>query len=231
MYAQDNQIRIFKGYFGFRKFWWSFRLVDQEVGHKTGIIIHFRIATSGLIDVNNCHPFEVNNQVAFAHNGIINIESTEIKSDTVIFRDEILSKLPVDFMKNSAILELIGGYAKNSKLIFLNTSGDVIIMGEKEGVWDDGIWYSNNSYKKTVNIFRYPMYASEWMNENYGSTKIRPYIHDEDICQMCGEFMLQSWEKREGICCQCLYKMGATHKDIAEFEDSAAEELNFEVEY
>jgi hypothetical protein len=36
-----------------------------------------------------------------------------------------------------------------SKLAFLNTKGEINIINDKAGVWDDGVWYSNSGYKAT----------------------------------------------------------------------------------
>lgn len=122
-------------------------------------LIHFRIATHGQVIQECCHPFRVNNDTVFCHNGILHYEygvnKTSLKSDTMMFNEKILRKLKkteLDSMmegKNEVLKELLEGYiGDRNKMILLNSKDQVQILNEKAGIWDKGIWYSNSSYKK-----------------------------------------------------------------------------------
>lgn len=56
----------------------------QEVADvDTAMILHFRIATHGSLKRANCHPFwDKETGVAFAHNGILNIEPYKDMTDS-----------------------------------------------------------------------------------------------------------------------------------------------------
>src|SRR3990167_5573961 len=74
------------------------------------MVVHFRWASHGKVNSQNCHPIpiaakvpsevKVNCLKAVAHNGIIHgISNTEVldtgKSDTVLFTEQFLSKVPL----------------------------------------------------------------------------------------------------------------------------------------
>ena len=111
------------------------------------IAIHFRIATHGGVNLTNCHPFKVNKQTAFIHNGIISkVNATKEFSDTFIFNETILKKLPPNFATNETILELLDSYIGYSKLVIISGK-NYAIVNESAGHWNGGNWYSNESYK------------------------------------------------------------------------------------
>lgn len=111
------------------------------------IAIHFRIATHGGVNLTNCHPFKVNKQTAFIHNGVISkMNATKEFSDTFIFNETILKKLPPNFATNETILELLDSYIGYSKLVIISGK-NYAIVNESAGHWNAGDWYSNESYK------------------------------------------------------------------------------------
>ena len=115
------------------------------------MLIHTRIGTSGEESTFNCHPFNVNKKLCFIHNGmIISVKKDPYgrKNDTQIFNEDILQGLPENWMEYDAILDMIEDYIGYSKLAFLDEDGKYLILNEHKGVWKDGVWYSNDSYKK-----------------------------------------------------------------------------------
>ena len=147
MYAEDKQLVVKKGYFTFKEFYKEYR----PHGDKQ-VLIHFRIKTHGPIDKNNCHPFLVNSGLGFIHNGIISGYGSNSKSDTIEFNEAILQKIVAKHGNNSLfddpMVELIENVIGYSKLVFLDRHGNYTIMNEKKGNWNDGVWYSNMSWKK-----------------------------------------------------------------------------------
>lgn len=186
IYTANNQIQIFKEMSNFDKFYKEY--LKQRKSNKTSnFVLHFRIATSGKIDKTNCHPFSVNKNLAFVHNGMININQLNANvSDTYTFNELILKKLPATFLNNHAILDLIENYIGYSKLIFLDSDNEASILNEDLGHWDaDNNWYSNNSYQctytktKAVKAKNYNNYQFD--TDYYNSS----YYNDSNICSNC----------------------------------------------
>ncbi len=131
--------------------WWEQYQIDLERCPTTDFVIHFRYATQGDIDMDNCHPFWIDSHHAFVHNGTVRNapdDPDKKKSDTVMFNETILQNLPIDWLENFAIKELIEEYIGFSKLIVMNDWGEVEIFNAHKGEWVGNIWYSNDYYKK-----------------------------------------------------------------------------------
>lgn len=148
MYAEDEKLHIHKGYMTFAAFLNAYKKHQDKKA-----ILHFRITTHGKTDQENTHPFQVGESLGFVHNGIIsavNRDQDQTKSDTYHFNNAILKKIykgDSKFIFKDFYQELIKGYVGASKLIFLSNKGEHVIINEKKGTWEDGVWYSNNSYK------------------------------------------------------------------------------------
>lgn len=118
-------------------------------------LLHFRIATHGVVDTTNCHPFFINKNMVFIHNGVISkVRKDKVLSDTQVFNEDILKKLnPSDIMKSGAVKDLIENYIVGSKIAVLTIDGEHRIFNESSGLWKDGIWFSNTSYMKKTSVF------------------------------------------------------------------------------
>lgn len=150
---------------------------------ESPFLVHFRIATHGTVDKFNCHPFFINKEVSFIHNGIIGgVGVDPVKSDTQVFNDKVLKNLPKDFYKKEVYKILIEKFIVGSKLLTLDIDGHVTIFNESAGHWKDGVWFSNNSYlyaapKATVYQWHPPaVYFKR------GKTKTQEYFY----CDGCG---------------------------------------------
>lgn len=114
---------------------------------ESPFLIHCRIATHGTVDKFNCHPFWINKDVAFIHNGVITGVGTDPKmSDTQLFNEKVLKKLPEGWRESEPIKLLLEKFLAGSKAITLDINRKVDIYNESSGHWKDGIWYSNHSY-------------------------------------------------------------------------------------
>lgn len=128
---------------------------EIRANKNTGkIVLHFRIATSGHEKYTNLHPFFVNANLGFVHNGIISGLGNQQHSDTYQF-NEMLQKLPENFLNCSATNELIKKYIGGSKLVFLNSADQHTIVNENLGHWDGANWYSNDSYTCNLDFYYY----------------------------------------------------------------------------
>ena len=154
MFTSDNKIIIRKELKNFDKLWLDYRnlIINKGFEQKQNVVFHFRIKTHGKIDEDNCHPFYVNNgkHMAFCHNGTIsNVKADRKgnKSDTLVFRDKILDHLPKNWMNNPGICLLMAEFISYNKFAFLHADDTVTIINKSKGELDNGIWYSNTSYK------------------------------------------------------------------------------------
>lgn len=186
-YAVNGKLYVTKGIFKLDDFIKNVRAVEKIA--EGDILIHCRIGTSGKKDKNNCHPHWVNSSTVMIHNGILDIDipdKSEV-SDTILFINEYLTDLPEDFIKNPAILKLIEQViGKNNKFAFLNNKGESAICNQESGVIDEGIWYSNETYK----------YNSYYGYRSYSQREILDYFEDyigtleDDEYDCLGEYPL-----------------------------------------
>ena len=121
---------------------------------------HARYATHGVKNEQNCHPFQVGDdtQTYLAHNGVLDtfIESGDKRSDTRVFAEDTLPKLGgVSALNDENIYRMIESWATGSKIAVLTVNPiaeyQLYLINEKAGTWDDnGVWWSNSSYKRYV---------------------------------------------------------------------------------
>jgi len=147
-FLKGNNIWYYKNTEYRKEAWDKYKEIAAK--YETPIIMHFRMGTSGNRDSVNCHPFVIDEDNMFCHNGVIKIDrKDETKSDTYTFNEMILKKLPRNFIFNEAIKKLIAKSIDRDKMAFLHSSGKVTIINKDLGHWKDGRWYSNYSYVKT----------------------------------------------------------------------------------
>lgn len=116
---------------------------------KANILLHFRITTHGDTNLTNCHPFRVDEDLVFAHNGIIHIDCLPGLSDTNTFNEQELKTAKKGFHRSAPtrakIKDRIG---RGSKIVFLDSSNRYYIINEEAGQWNGGSWFSNGSFTK-----------------------------------------------------------------------------------
>ena len=151
----------------------EFLLTRQHYMHKQ-FLAHFRIASHGRISKRTCHPFKINNEMVFCHNGILSDYSKQLSldskiSDTMLFNRKVLQKLPADFMNSplykKMLEETIGTW---NKMIIIRADGQHWILNEEQGEWSDGVWYSNSSYKD---------YDYSYCGSNYSIEKVHEPLY------------------------------------------------------
>lgn len=181
MYAENCKLETFKELKNFELFYSYYENLRKRF--KGNICLHFRIKTHGTVSEKNIHPFYINRNLAFMHNGIIDIEPKSDLSDTQVFNEMVLKGLPKNFLSNKSILHLIEKSIGWSKLLFLDNLGNYTLINEKDGIWKDGNWYSNFGYLPE----KYSYY------ENY-----------DYCCELCNSPLLTDYEIEEGYCYECL---------------------------
>jgi len=196
MYADGKEVRIRKGFMTFDSF--ENALYDELDGFdmtETAIVMHFRIATSGKIMPQTCHPFpissepeklrltRVSSRFGLAHNGVISGRYTKDGwSDTMDFTCDVvapLMRMNPSFMHSSDAIELLEG-ACQSKLAIMDNSGEIALVGEF--IDEEGVKYSNTSYLRKV--YKWSSYGSMWADKGYYTAypQYRPgyYTRSED---------------------------------------------------
>lgn len=113
------------------------------------MFLHFRITTSGGSNLFNTHPFHINENLVFMHNGIIPNLGTNTVSDTQEFNNNYLKKIGArQIFNNEAVRGLISERIGHSKLVFLKSNGEYSIINPELGIFEkDGNWYSNSSFE------------------------------------------------------------------------------------
>lgn len=192
MYVKDKTLQIFHqpnlSPDDFNSLYLAYCTAYKHRDKDTPIVLHFRIATHGLTP-EFLHPFAVSDTLGFVHNGILHGMGTHEYSDTAELRD-LLADLPKVMTKSvagllnprlmfSMLQHFIG---KGNKLIFLDNLGDFEIINEAAGAWDNGNWFSNNSYKER-GVRYYGSYAIRDYGKGVGSAygkKDAKYYSDFD---------------------------------------------------
>ena len=218
MWAYGGRLWIEKGFFGFRKFYKRFRQLEA-VCPKSNFVLHFRIATSGGIRADTCHPFSVHDKLAFVHNGIFSNLGTTALSDTQIFNQDILQQLPPNFLEMRRAKKEISDYITTSlsKVVFLDNKGEYTIINEEHGSWDEGLWFSNYSYLP-ASYYSTKYYDDAYYNAEYAgcaSTRKRCIIcscwTDIEKIEYESDISFEGKKQSGWICSFCQDFIGAIH--------------------
>jgi predicted glutamine amidotransferase len=182
IWTEKNQLRTVKSMSqNAKKIFATYERIRGE-NPESFIALHFRVSTAGKVNPTNCHPFHVNENLAFVHNGIIG-RGCKTYSDTWHFNEGILKKLPANFLQSDGIRELIAERITGSKLLFLDSDNVPTIINERAGHWDtEENWFSNESY--------IPFDSVKWDNG----------------CEYCGAITA------ERVCSNCRSYFGETKK-------------------
>lgn len=237
MFAHDGELYVHKELVSFNSFYKHYKKMYDKFGAESPFVVHFRIRTHGEVDLVNCHPHMVNDNLGFAHNGILSkivVPVTSDLSDTILFNQTILQQLPPLALNNPAVISLLKSFCSGNKLVFLDNQGNSLIVNKNLGEEDNGIWYSNTSYKTTrwyTGKKKKTAYKSKgrgWTQENgwdweeyedeYPDQKKKdfavgealPPIEDEGpYCDLC-EINELSFpvEFEYGICIDCCDRLG-----------------------
>jgi len=168
-YAKNNRLIVRKGFTNFKSFWNAFNQVQQD----NPAVIHFRRASSGSKNAENCHPFAINKNVCVAHNGVLEdwIPTKENdRSDTRWFVQVILQpmlkELPEAYLSTTFQFLLEKAIGNGNKLIFLDSKGQHAIIRKHAGVTVKGCWFSNESYKTSRNtVTTFDHAYTEWVKK------------------------------------------------------------------
>ena len=201
MFNDCNKVVIMKGFMTFEEFYLRLQTANEFYHLKEkGLVIHFRIATSGLKDKGNCHPYPLSNdnldlrksfittELGIAHNGIIRDYNgkDKILNDTQLFiKNDLfeLNSLDKKFYKNVIFQSMIERLIDGSRLVFLNKKGEIIKLGN----WfqDGNYYFSNLNHvsKKFLNINKKPQIFDndlKYFDEENNDFVINDEVVDKD---------------------------------------------------
>jgi glutamine amidotransferase len=163
-------------------------------------LFHSRFATHGTLGLSNCHPFFVGGDecTVVAHNGVlpkkVRPKKGDYRCDTRVAAEDFLPQHAFGSwgtVKGRARLSRwLGG---TNKLVILTVDRryreQSYVLNEKLGVWDEGIWYSNQDYRESIPV---PANARPWLDtgaDPYGTCPVcqSEYAMDADgYCVVCG---------------------------------------------
>jgi predicted glutamine amidotransferase len=159
----------------------------------TWAMFHHRFSTGGGETVENCHPFSWahDERVAIGHNGILPIQPGRRKSDTRIWAENHLGNLHPTVLDSENWFGKTETWLGSSKAVVLSAHPDNVyglyILNEHFGHWEDGVWWSNDSYRS----YRYRTDSRVVMSgvtDRYSSDKYD--AADIVSCSYCGS----TWE-------------------------------------
>lgn len=119
-------------------------VLDPE---QTGMIIHARIMTHGAKGLRNCHCWKsfagTDNELAFAHNGILSVLDRDGMTDSETFLRDWFEPafMAGGWRRATAVITRKIG---SSKFAFIDCEGNIRSFGRF--VDEDGCGYSNTSY-------------------------------------------------------------------------------------
>jgi len=158
---------------------------------------HARLATHGVKNEGNCHPFQVGESdlIYLGHNGILDIEPAEgdKRSDTRIFAEDWLPSVGVESLDNPYMLDFISSWAYGSKICILSADPrlqyQMYLINESAGKWVDGIWWSNEGYKPapiyTPTTTLAPTSSYNYEYDTYHDTAIDRNTPEENMWVTC----------------------------------------------
>jgi hypothetical protein len=203
---------------------------------------HARYATHGVKNELNCHPFKVvgEHDTYLAHNGVldIHIPKDDKRSDTRIMAEELLPRLGgVSALDDDYVYDMISSWANGNKIAVMTNDPSaqykIYIVNENLGSWDDnGIWWSNTSYKATISTPRTTTY-----NYTYGEASVYDIVNTNDVgvldddkfeCPNCNA-LVDFWES-DLYCsmCECCYDCSATFLDCLCYNPKAKDMIRNE---
>jgi len=132
---------------------------------------HFRMATHGPKTQEMSHPYiyrdEQQGDVLFFHNGIIPIATPDDKSDTLVFVEEVISRLPSKWWENPALVYLVQNGIGYSRISLMTGEESVRMTGDNKWVFENGIYYSTQPTKTTYFAGGQYSRGADWSDENW----------------------------------------------------------------
>jgi hypothetical protein len=175
----------------FDAFWNTY--TDMYKG--TECAVHFRMRTSGNIDVENAHPYVIGNDVLLMHNGVITRVPEKYKefSDTWHVGALIQPMAEAGWLNDDNFMEMLTHLiGSGNKLVLLDKDG-FHFVNKEEGTEFGGLWYSNTyawthpEYQKFYIKYKNRMVSQNQHKEVYTGTDSKVYLADGTVWDIADE--------------------------------------------
>ena len=158
-FNRNGKNYIHKGFFTFDGFIKALKRCD--IKKEESALIHFRVATHGKINIDNCHPFPLTDKFykmtnpyivtsndVMIHNGKLNIKITSSMYSDSMHIAKSLYELDRNTYKEfiNFIIRPTEKNKRGNRIGILTNVGVTEQYGEG-WIKEHGIWYSNDSYK------------------------------------------------------------------------------------
>lgn len=146
-YVKDGKVVVEKGFRTLNPFLEAYKKA-VEANSASTFLIHFRIRSMGDKSSDNTHPF-LYDHGCMIHNGTLSGTGAtwgEGESDTKKFVDRFKDNLTLEVVEANAD-KLGKAIGSGNKLAFLFHNGKHVIVNKDRGVQEDGVWYSNYTFR------------------------------------------------------------------------------------
>ncbi|WP_410814845.1 hypothetical protein [Micromonospora sp. 067-2] len=163
----------------------AFAAARREHPHGPALF-HSRLTTHGATSLDNCHPFPVggDRRTVLAHNGVlprhVQPGRGDTRSDTRIAVEDFLPRFGSLHLRRNR-LRCERWMTVDNKMVVLSVDRRfkqrAYLLNEESGIWDGGIWYSNDSYLP---------FEPAWLGGDDGWSRSCRAIDACDRCVACG---------------------------------------------
>jgi predicted glutamine amidotransferase len=189
MYGDGNKLHITKSLGSVEETIALYR----DLAEGRDCVIHYRMKTHGKIDLTNCHPYRITDELWVAHNGILSASNPINKdlSDTWHLIEYILKPIAEQnadkFFEDDFIRYMESLIGSTNKLAFCHADGRTSIVNRDSGVEYQESWMSNTyawsaaKFGVRSNIPTYTKYSNysskyDWMYEGYDYDEVPPLL-------------------------------------------------------
>jgi len=209
-YATGDGINIFTSMNNFGQLW-NVYTNARDLGRA--VLAHFRIRTVGTRSIENCQPFRMRGNIAFAHNGTMFFGpymTHDGKSDSHHFRDTVLNRIGTAIFSKRALdkTRAMVGY---NKMAFMDKSGRFAFINEGQGIWVGDTWFSHrgfylpDSYDADIRRTEGGSFCDVHNSPQTHATSNCPLIHEPGNNHKSNEIIEEGLKLNgEVICYNCL---------------------------
>lgn len=145
-YINDKgKVEIRKGFFNLEDFKKAYDEKYKKFGVNNPMLVHFRIATQGVVAPTNCHPHKIVDG-ALIHNGHFGWARGTRESpmsDTREFVSAVTNNLKYEDAKE-CVKEIENSIGWSNKVATLHDCGEFLIFNKDRWTEREGIWYSHS---------------------------------------------------------------------------------------
>lgn len=110
------------------------------------LALHWRWKTHGHIDMENCHPYDIEAGVsAMMHNGVLHTgnKADATKSDTWHFARGYLAGSTPDTLHDPNFAFLLGEFIGDNRFAIMTADGRLTVVNQEQGIEHGDVWFSN----------------------------------------------------------------------------------------